>query len=270
MPIVLIKSWIGKSIMKTKKHVVITGVAGGIGREMANEFLKNGFFVSGLDCVNSSFQELEKSGISCYQADLTDEDESFRTYQKIEADRKVDIWINNAGISQIGPFQDHTDEDLKKIFDINFFSLAQSTRYWINLFNSKKREGLIVNIASAAGHVPSSKLSHYVSTKFAVVGLTQSLQIESEELNWHAKLILVSPGFVKTPLMKIGEKNGFPKKFEFLISDPVDCAKSIVDGIIAKKEHIIPNASGKAFIALRRLSPSLTNFVSKMTGKEIK
>jgi short-subunit dehydrogenase len=249
------------------KHILITGISGGIGKAMAKEFLDHGHSVSGIDIIDTNFEELKNMGIHAHLGDVTDRDSCNELFEKIHAEAYVDIVINNAGISQIGMFDEFNDDDFDKILDINLTSIVRSCRFWINKFNTGEG-GTIVNIASAAGHIPSAKLAHYVTTKFGVVGLTQALQIEAKENNWKVNFTLVSPGFVRTPLMKIGEEDGFPKSLEFLVTEPEECAKSIFDGVMSKEEHIVPTMSGKAMMTMRRLMPSVTDLLQSWALKK--
>lgn len=245
------------------KEILITGVNGGIGSEMAKEYLSQGSHVIGIDITEGSSLGTEKEGYFYYQVDLTKPKQVDKVQNKIVENHNIDVVIHNAGISQIDFFDQQSDEDFSKILSINLTSIINSTRFWLNHFNQSAQAGTIVNISSVAGSVPSAKLVHYSTTKFAVTGFTQSLQLDKKEQGWKTDILLVSPGFVKTPLMKIGEEGGFPKSLEYLVSEPKDCAQAIIKGIEKKEEHIIPNAGAQALLGLRRVSPKITDFLQK-------
>ncbi|MDA8793567.1 SDR family NAD(P)-dependent oxidoreductase [Bacteriovoracaceae bacterium] len=250
------------------KQVLITGVNGGIGSELAKQYLDLGRKVIGLDIGEDSHIKGESEEFYYFKIDLTKPMQVAKVQKAITEQFQVDVVIHNAGISQIDFFDQQSDEDFAQILHINLTSLVNSTRFWLKHFNQTEQRGTIVNISSVAGSVPTTKLVHYSTTKFAVTGFTQSLQLEKKECGWDTNILLVSPGFVKTPLMKIGEPGGFPKSLEYLVSEPKDCAEAIIKGIEKNELHIVPNAGAQALLGLRRVSPKITNFLQKWALKQ--
>jgi len=255
------------------RFVGVTGAASGIGRELALQFCAQGLPVVGLDIDQAGLGSLEKEcggrfrGVGC---DLADKVALKERLEQLRVERGVpSIWINNAGIAHIKGMTEITEAELEQTMQINFFALVTCVRFWLEHM-VPTGSGSIVNIGSIAGHISSPGLSAYVASKFAVTGFTESLQTELDLNKSPVKLLLVSPGFVETKIMRVGEQNGFPKEFLFLATKVGDCARRIIEGIAAGEREIFPTANGKAMMAMQRLSPKLARGFSKLTvGKKV-
>lgn len=245
------------------KVVVITGASGGIGQALCEEFHSQGCRVIGLDVVDP-----EKSFYDFKKLDLTSTENSKSVYdQIIEENSRVDIFINNAGIANVGPFGDYDFDSYRKLMSINTDAVVFASYYWQEKMISWGG-GSIVNIASVAGHASAPTLSHYCASKHAVVGLTRALQLESEIYNIPVKHILVSPGFVDTPIMDVGEHK-LPEQLNFMINTPAKAAKKMVEGILAGKTEIEPTLDGKAMLGLNKVLPQkVKNFMLKLPNKK--
>lgn len=255
--------------LPVKNFIGITGAANGIGRELVKQLSFQGHHVVGLDIDKPRLVSLKKecgklfSGIVC---DLNLNNTKLNeTLSKLKKTYGVpSVWINNAGITNIKTVFETTELELEQTMQINFFAAVSCLRFWLNHMETVG-SGTIVNIGSVAGHISSPGLSAYVSSKFALTGFTQSLQSELELSKSLVKLILVSPGFVDTKMMHVGQKNGYPKELLFLATTAKDCAKHIINGIAKGDKEIFPGLNGKALMALYRISPSLARGVSKLT-----
>jgi short-subunit dehydrogenase len=229
------------------KVIGITGVAGGIGRALVKEFKAKGFDVIGVDIVNDC------PDVHYFKCDLTDEKASVEVFGQIQKQfPEISYWFNNAGLARLGLFLDVSQNDFDLVMKVNFNSQVIATRFWLPFFQ-KKGKGTIINMASAAGLIPTGGMSSYVASKHALVGFTRSLQVELEAADSPLKLVLVTPGFVETSIMQIGEKDGLPEKLRKLTSTPESCAKEIVSGILEGKKDITPTMSGKVMTGLYRM-----------------
>ncbi|MBI2520177.1 MAG: SDR family NAD(P)-dependent oxidoreductase [Bdellovibrio sp.] len=257
---------------KALRFVGVTGAASGIGRELVKQYVAQGIKVVGLDVDQTGLVSLQKelpglfSFVTC---DLADKSALTVTLNKLYQEHEVpSIWINNAGVAPIKGMSDITEEELQRTMQVNFFALVTCVRFWLPYMETIG--GSIVNIGSVAGHISSPGLTAYVASKFAVTGFTESLQAELELAKSPVKLILVSPGFVKTKIMRVGESNGFPQELLFLATEAEDCARRIAEGIAEGEKEIFPTVNGKAMMMMQRLSPKLARGFSKMTvGKKI-
>lgn len=244
------------------KVIGITGVAGGIGKALVKEFKSNGFEVVGVDIVDSC------EGVHYFKCDLTDVEASLKTFAEIQKQfPELDYWFNNAGLARLGNFMDISEKDFDLVMKVNFDSQVHATRFWLPFFE-KKRKGTIINMASVAGIIPASAMSSYVASKYASVGFTRALQIELELSDSPVKMILVTPGFVETAIMAIGEDHGFPEKLKKIVSTPESAAREIVAGILEGKKEIVPTINGKVMTSLYKLP--FANAVSTMVHKKLK
>jgi short-subunit dehydrogenase len=236
--------------------VVVTGILGGIGQALAQEFKVRGYEVVGIDLKESC--ELD---ITYYQLDVTNKSACEKTFELIQQNHpKLRYWINNAGIAHLGPFLDSSIESFEKVMKVNFEAAVYATHFWLTHF--KAYGGVVVNISSAAGFIPNGDMSSYVASKHALVGFTRAVQMELEYQQSLASTCLVTPGFVKTEIMQVGSKFGLPSKISGFASTPQNCAKEIVEGVLNGEREIIPTLSGKVMKSLYQYLP----FGSKLTG----
>ena len=222
--------------------VIITGASRGIGREIAKRLAKKGLTV--IANYNKSQkeaeelkEELEQNGI---KIDIVRADVSTREGTKklakftLEKYGKIDILINNAGISEYKLFTEETDEDWNKIINTNLYSVfAMSQEVIPNMIHNKK--GLIINMSSAWGVVGGSLEVIYSVSKAGIDGLTKSLAKELGPSN--IRVNSIAPGMIYTnmnsnfnkeelkeieeeiPLGKIGTPEDVSKCVEWLIED---------------------------------------------------
>jgi short-subunit dehydrogenase len=253
--------------MKDNKFVAITGVCGGIGFALAKEFIRKGYNIIGIDINNDRLESIKTEFSDCfypYYANLMTRDERLAISNKIFSDLGVpDIWFNNAGIAYIDSFLNTPVKDFDNVIELNLLSYIDLTRYWLDKMVNE-RQGTIVNIASCAGHMSAPNFSSYNASKFAVVGLTEAIQQELKIQNSSVKMVMVSPGFVKTEIVKLGQERGFPEKLSFILESAESCAKEIVEGVLKGKEFINPTLNGKILMGLNKISPDLFKLSSKL------
>ena len=247
--------------------VLITGVHGGIGKCMASSFISRGHRVIGSDLQEKSEGSL--SLLDYFQLDLSNLDDVEKVMGRISGKYpEVTMVINNAGIANLELFLDESDQKWQQVMDINFNSLVISTRYWLRFFQGKGG-GHIANMASMAGHISPSGMCSYSASKHAVVGFTESLGLELRAQDIPVYISLITPGFIKTDIMKIGHKNGFPEKLQALTTSPEKAGEKIVEALLNKEKHIIPDSSGKVLKTINRFAPDLLMNANKLLSTKI-
>lgn len=188
--------------MKDKKTVLVTGCSSGIGYATCFVFARNNFATYGSvrDLSKAErIQEItnrEKLPLKIIRLDVN-EDESIRiAIQKIISDSgRIDILINNAGYGMFGPIEEISIEEIKEQFETNFFGTIRLIKAIVPIMR-KQRKGTIVNISSMVGRFGVPLNAAYVSSKFALEGLSESISFELQEFG--IKVILVEPGVIQT------------------------------------------------------------------------
>lgn len=219
------------------KTVLITGASRGIGRCIAINLKKNGYTVIA-NFNKSEEQALElktEHNIDIFKADVTKREEVEKMVKYcIEQYGKIDVLVNNAGISQIKLFTEITDEDWEGIINTNlrsvFFVSQEVAKNMI-----KNKNGCIINISSMWGEVGASCETHYSAAKAGVDGLTKAMAKELGLSN--IRVNAVAPGVIDTdmnreldnetmnmlkeeiPLNRIGKPEDIYKCVEWLIED---------------------------------------------------
>ena len=191
------------------KVVLITGSTRGIGNSIARLFLENSAKVvicgSNIDnakkAVESIKSDLNISDDNIMPVGLNMKDkESIKEVVESIINRfgKIDVLINNAGITSNVSLLDSTDEEFYEMFDINFFGVVSLTREVVKYM--KETGGSIINTSSMVGMYGGRNQSAYASSKFAINGLTKSL---AKELGmYNIRVNAVAPGVVGTDMVK--------------------------------------------------------------------
>ncbi|MGL5331203.1 MAG: elongation factor P 5-aminopentanone reductase [Peptostreptococcaceae bacterium] len=188
------------------KTVLITGASRGIGRACAKLFAKNGYNVlinynKSKEAAINLYDELISSGysVSTYKADVSNVDEVNSMIKHcIGTFGKIDVLINNAGISKDKLFTDITLNEWNEMININlngvFYSTQASLKYMI-----PEHSGKIINISSIWGMVGGSYEVHYSTSKAAIIGMTKALAKELGPSNIQVNCI--APGVIKTDML---------------------------------------------------------------------
>ena len=185
-----------------QRVAVVTGTSSGIGQETSLTLARNGFLTyATMRNLNKkenikSVAEKENLPVKIMMLDVADDRSVNNTIQSITNETsRIDVLVNNAGYGLMGAFEDLLMEEIKAQFETNLFGLIRTTQAILPIMR-KQNSGVIVNISSGAGRFGFPGGSAYVSTKFAVEGLSESMSYELEPFG--IKVILIEPGFVKT------------------------------------------------------------------------
>lgn len=181
------------------KVALITGAGSGIGKELAKLFLSKKYclILSGRNKADFDYIK-NKPDIDIVAGDLTDKKTIERLTSIVKNKyNRLDILINNAGITFIQPFEENTNEDLDKIIETNLIAPVLLTQSIYNIMKSNNK-GTIVFVNSAAGMQGYIDHTLYSMTKFGLRGFSQSLREEAKLHN--IRVLSVHPGGVKTSL----------------------------------------------------------------------
>jgi NAD(P)-dependent dehydrogenase (short-subunit alcohol dehydrogenase family) len=185
-----------------EKVAIVTGSSSGIGFETALALARDGYYTYATmrDTKKGSkileIAKKENRKIEVLQLDVDKEDTIKSSINKIIADKKrIDVLVNNAGYGLFGCLEDLSIEDLKSQFETNFFGLIKMIQAVLPIMR-KQRSGIIVNVSSVAGKIGFPASPAYISSKFALEGLSESMRYELEPFG--IKTIIIEPGVIKT------------------------------------------------------------------------
>jgi NAD(P)-dependent dehydrogenase (short-subunit alcohol dehydrogenase family) len=203
--------------MSEKRVAIVTGSSSGIGFEISLMLARHGFitYATMRDLQKSltlrSIADKENIPLRCVQLDVTDDVSVKQAIETIVKEScKIDVLINNAGYGLSGALEDLLINEIKLLFDTNFFGLIRTTQAVLPIMRNQ-RSGIIVNISSGLGRFGFATSSAYASSKFAIEGLTESISYELEPFG--IRTILVEPGIIKTNFIKaavLGQKSTDP------------------------------------------------------------
>jgi len=170
---------------------------------------------------------------------------------------RLDLLINNAGIGAIGPFEQATEERLRRIMEVNFFAPVELTRLALPLLHQGRRS-VICNISSVLGHRAVPDKSEYCASKFALHGWSDSLRAELAPSD--IAVTLVSPSTTSSEFFEsvIESSSGAASK-SIGSWTPQRVANATLSAISARRSEVILSLGGKALVYADRLAPPLVN-----------
>lgn len=243
-----------------KKIALVTGSSSGIGHETALLLARNGFNTCATMRNTEKSESLrkiaekEKLPIRFVQLDVDDDDSVDRAIGEIEKELgKIDVLINNAGYGLVGGFEDLAPDEIRQQFETNLFGVIRVLQRVLPGMRTR-RNGIIVNISSGAGIVGFPCMSGYVSTKFALEGLSES--IAHELLPFGIKVIIIEPGVIKTDFVRnsVTSKRALSESSAYF-----DILGKIRENLILMQEHATSPADVAKIIfdAINHREPNL-------------
>lgn len=185
-----------------KKKVLITGCSSGFGLLTAVNAAKAGFdciaTMRNLDKAGDLRNALKQAGVDAVieKLDVTEPRDIEMIAEKYAP---IDILVNNAGILIMGSFLDISEEEMRRVFETNYFAAVNLTRALVPaMINAQS--GLIINIASLAGLLGHMYNAAYAASKHALVGFSRSIRLELEPFN--IKVVSVEPGYHRTEIIR--------------------------------------------------------------------
>jgi short-subunit dehydrogenase len=251
---------------------VVTGASAGIGRALALELGSHGADVVAVARTAANLQSLAAAfeplpgRLHTVTGDVA---EPHVRHQCLEvADREfggLDLLVNNAGVGSLGLFHRARPEELRRVMDVNFFAAAELTREAAGLLRRGRRP-MVVNIASVLGYRGVPYAAEYCASKFALVGLSQSLRPELAALG--IDLLVVSPGTTATDFHQHSLRADARPPWHARKGQSADVVARLVVRAIAKgRRHLVPSAGARMFLCLQRFAPRLLDWWFGRYGK---
>lgn len=185
-----------------EKVAVVTGSSSGIGFETSLLLSRNGVYTyATMRNLNKSQQindvaEKENLPLKVLQLDVTDDKSVKDAIRQVKDESsRIDVLINNAGYDVMGAVEDISIEEFKSQFETNLFGVIRVTKEVLPIMRNQ-RAGNIINISSVGGRIGIPLNSAYISSKFALEGLSESMRYELEQFG--IDVILIEPGVVKS------------------------------------------------------------------------
>ena len=201
-----------------QKVALVTGSSSGIGFESCIALAKDGYrtFASMRDIKKAgeikAIAKKENLPIDVIQIDVDNEESIVSAIKQVVSDGgRLDVLVNNAGYGQFGCTEDVSVDDFRKQFETNFFSIIRIIQE-VSPIMRNQNSGIIVNISSVIGRMGLPGFSAYISTKYALEGLSECLRYELGQFG--IKVTLIEPGAIKTNFfdsMKIQESKVDPQ-----------------------------------------------------------
>jgi len=179
-----------------QKVVLITGVSSGIGEASARALAKAGYRVFG--GARTPEKVRAAPGVELVRLDVRDEASvQGAVAHVLQKANRIDVLINNAGVSLIGPVEATGVEEAQALFDTNVFGVLRLVRAVLPSMR-QNGSGLIVNLSSVLGFLPAPFMGLYAASKHALEGMSETL--DHEVRGFGVRVVLVEPSFTKTKL----------------------------------------------------------------------
>ncbi len=257
------------------KVIIVTGASSGIGLASATRFASLGAKVvlasRSIDKLEKIAEEIRQRSadngrqpsdkVLCVKTDVTKEEDCKNLIEKtVEHFGRIDVLVNNAGISMRAVFKDMDLKVMKSLMDTNFWGTVYCTKYALPYLLESK--GSVVGVISTAGYVGLPARTAYSASKFAVRGFLETLRIEHLYDDLH--VMIFAPGFTSSNIRNValtadGSPQGeTPRKEERMMSAE-RVAKIMARGIHRRKTHMVLTPLGKATLFANRRLPRVTD-----------
>lgn len=252
--------------MIENKVVVITGASSGIGKSLAELYVSKGWHLVLAARRIERLLEFEKehpdAKILSVKTDVSIEADCSNLIEKaIEEFGRIDVLINNAGISMRATFDQVELDVLQKLMDVNFWGTVFCSKFAIP--HLVKQKGSLVGVISVGGYIGLPGRTGYSASKFAVRGFLDTLRIEYMKTGLH--VLVAAPGFTaseirKNALTADGTLQGETPRDESKMMTSEECARRIVKAIEKRKRKIIINfVDGQLVVFVAKLWADLVD-----------
>jgi len=250
-----------------QKVVVITGSSSGIGEALAFQAASRGaklmLAARSIDKLEAISKMLKKHNAEVHvcQVDVSVQSDCERLINEtMKAFGRIDVLINNAGISMRALFVDADPGVLQRLMEVNFWGAVYCTKY--ALPHLLKQKGSVVGISSIAGIKGLPARTGYSASKFAMLGFLESLRIENLKTGLH--VLMAFPGFTasnirNTALAADGSQQGESPRDESKMMTAEEVAIKVLDAVERRKRTLILTFQGKLTVLLNRFFPALVD-----------
>jgi short-subunit dehydrogenase len=244
--------------------IVITGASTGIGRASALKFAQLGATVAVTsrreDVLRRLAESCEKLGgrALAMAADVADQQAIEKLASRItETFGRIDVWINNAAVTLFGRFEDTPPDAYRRVIETNLFGCIHGARAVLPHFR-ERGSGILINISSGLGRIGSPFVSAYAASKFAIIGLSESLRMELQDTpDIHVCTVL--PGAIDTPLFQHGANfTGRAVKPIEPIYSAEKVADALVDLVCHPRREIVVGSVAKLGLMMHAIAPELS------------
>lgn len=246
----------------TNKVVIVTGGTEGIGKAFVDALIKDGAQVAtcsrNYDKLYALQMKYSQQHLMIHRADLGFEADCKRLIElTVKTYGRIDILINNAGISMRALFEESELETLRKVMDVNFWGAVACTKYALPYL--KESKGVVVSVSSIAGFRGLPGRTGYSASKFALNGWMESLRTELLESGVH--VMWVCPGFTSSNIRNVALNKDARPEAESLMNEgkmmsAEECVRLVLRAIEKKKRTLIMTFQGKETVWVNKLFPS--------------
>lgn len=249
------------------KVVIITGGSEGIGKALAHEFGRNGSKVvitgRNKETLEKAGDDLKKAGIQhlIVHADVTKpEDNAHMVKATLERFGRIDVLINNAGITMRSNILEVDPELIRTVMEINFFGTVYATKACID--ELVKNKGSVVGVSSIAGFRGLPERSGYSASKFAMHGFLEVIRTELLEKGVH--ILIACPGFTSTSIRKkslvaVDKALGEAPRDESSMMSAEHVAALMYTAVVKRRLYTVMTFQGKVIVWLNKWWPSLAD-----------
>ena len=250
-----------------EKVVLVTGAARGMGRLHAENFHREGCVLVITDVDEKGLGEAEHMlrSLGCqvhaYKLDVSDRDACFEVADKVRSEvGPIDVLVNNAGITECYAVLDLSERAVRRMAEVNYMGYVWMMQAVVPEM-VKRGSGHVVNICSVAGKIGTAKMGGYCATKFADIGITDAIRMETRGSG--VNFTIVNPGYVSTGMFE-GGKIPFITRWQ----DPMKVSRAMVEAVKKNKAEIcVPRANVLMVAFLRGLCmPKLIDFAFHTLG----
>ncbi len=259
---------------------VVTGASSGIGRALAQQLDAEGYTLVLCDVNEPGLRETQallKRGSQRVTLDVSRRADVYAMAADVIATHgRVDLVINNAGVTVDSSINDVDYDDFEWLFGINFWGVVYGTKAFLPKM-LEQRSGTIVNISSVFGLIAYPRQGTYNAAKFAVRGFTEALWLELEGSGVEA--VCVHPGGIKTNIVRgsrvktagVNDKEKLATDFERVArTTPEKAAETIMRGVYDKKKRVLIGADAHAIALMARMMPDTYPALLRAVDKKVR
>ena len=259
----------------SSKVIIVTGASSGIGLASVYRFMELGANVvlaaRSIDKLEKIASDLNQKFAAhssrpiahCIKTDVTKEEDCKNLIEKtVDKFGKIDVLVNNAGISMRAVFKDLDLKVMHSLMDTNFWGTVYCTKYALPYLLESK--GTVVGVISTAGYVGLPALTAYSASKFAVRGFLETLRIEHLYDGLH--VMIFAPGFTTSNIRNValtadGSPQGETPRDENRMMSAERVARILSRGIMRRRAEMVLTPLGKATLFASRNLPRVTDKV---------